>query len=162
MLAEIGELWAQGTLTVGMEHRFSAVARDLTAHFRKQVEPALRGSPPDLLLFSAPNNSHNLGLQMAEFYFAISGIPALVSLTAPSLTEVMELVDLHAPKAVGFSVAMPGQMGPVREMAEAIRNRPGPSPYVLVGGPAVRLGLQGEPASGIHACLDFTDAMAFL
>jgi methanogenic corrinoid protein MtbC1 len=78
---------------------------------------------------------------MADFYFAISGIPALSFYSSLPLKGVMDHVERHIPKAVGFSVALPEQMKQVLEVAEAIREIPERPEYILVGGPAVRLGL---------------------
>jgi len=162
MLTEIGELWSRGEVTVALEHRFSAMARSLTAHFRSQLQVEAPAATPALLLFSASDNLHNLGLEMAEFFFAISGIPALVTYSPLPADEVLDLIRQYAPVTVGFSVALPGQMKLVTDLVAAARKLPRPPRHFVVGGPAVRGGLALDPAWGIQACRDLAEVQAFL
>ena len=162
MLAEIGELWAQGKVTVAVEHRFNQMAQDLTTHFRNQIEPPSKRTPPALLMFSAPENQHNLGLQMADFFFAISGIPALVFFSPLPLEEVLDLIRLHTPAIVGFSVALAKQLQQVQDVASEVKTLPQPPRHIILGGPAVRLGLNLDPAHGIKACRELSEIQELL
>jgi CheY-like chemotaxis protein len=116
--------------------------------------------PPRLLLVSAEDNRHTLGLQMAEPFFIANGVPTLTVLAGLPLKEVLDLLEFHKPEAVGFSVALAGQMNQVRKAAGRIRNLPDPPLHLLVGGPAVRRGLELDPALGIRACRQLSDVLS--
>lgn len=154
LLREIGRLWARGEITVATEHRFTALATDLVAHFRAAL-PAPAQGQPELALFTAEGNYHTLGLQMAEAHCAAIGLPALIVVPGLPTGEVLDLLRRHRPQVVGFSVAMPEQMAQVRAVAEALEHLPPLRLPIQVGGPAVRLGLELSPDPRIQLCHDF-------
>lgn len=162
LLAEIGDLWASGKVTVATEHRFSALVQDLIAHFRSHSGWSLRPPSPRLILVNAEDNFHTMGLQMAEAYFAVRGIPTLTAVPGLPIQEILDLLDLHKPAAIGFSVAMPTQMRQMREVVERMKGLARPPRRVLVGGPAVRLGLSPDPSFGIDVCRQLAEVPPLL
>ena len=162
LLVEIGKLWASGAVTVATEHRFSALVGDLLAQIRIDSHGDARPVSPQLMLINAEENYHTLGLQIGEVYFMACDIPTLTVVPGLPIKEVMDLLDLHKPKAVGFSVALAPQMKQVWEVAERMQGLPDPPKHLLVGGAAVRKGLDSERSLWIHVCRQLTDVPPLL
>ena len=161
LLEELGGLWAEGRVTVATEHRFSAVAGQLVRHFRDGQAPG-PDRPARLLLFNAAGNRHTLGLQMAELYLTAAGIPAWVVPPETSGQDLLALLDQHRPAAAGFSVALPHQLEQVRATSKALERLDGKGLPVLVGGPAVRLGLPRDPGLKAHFCREIREVPGWL
>ena len=153
LLYEIGELWARGQVTVATEHRFSA----LTAAFIQLTDvdgPSSGECQPDVVLLSAQDNYHTLGLQIAHAFLQLSGVACEASYPALPLTEAVELLCRRRPRFVGFSVALLPQMQFVREVSQELRRNLDHAPRILVGGPIVRTGLRPHPSLGIEVVRD--------
>jgi len=161
LLVRIGDLWAANKVTVGTEHRFSALVADLVTQVRTTRAKVAQAPAPALILVTAEGNYHTLGLQMAEAYFATEGIPILAVAPGLPTREVLDLVEHHRPRALGFSVALPAQMQQVEEVAGLFRRMNSPPRHLLVGGPAVRSGLAVGPP-GVEVCHDLSRAKAIL
>jgi hypothetical protein len=99
---------------------------------------------------------------VAEVYLAISGIPAITILPGLPTEEVLELVQIRRPKALGFSVALPTQMKQVREMKEHLESLPYRPQRTLVGGPALRLDLHPDPSFRFDICRNLSDMVELL
>ncbi len=163
LLAQVGDAWAAGKVTVYSEHRISAVVEALISGIRSETLSA-NDQPvaPALVLVNAEGNYHTLGLQMAEVYFAACGIPTLTVLPGLPTGEVLDLLDSVRPKAVGFSVALPTQMRQVREVKGRLRELPSPPQRIIVGGPALRLGLHPDASFGFDVCRNLSDVPGVL
>lgn len=159
LLVEIGELWASGQVTVSMEHRFSDLVGDLLAHVRRGFRQDPRPESPKLLLLTAEGNRHVLGLRMAEPFFVANGVPTITVVPGLPIEEVMDLLERHQLWSVGFSVAMASQMDQVQEVAKRVKKLSGPPRHILVGGPAVRMGLELDPSLGILAFRQLSDVL---
>ena len=66
LLAKIGDLWAANQVSVHTEHRFSALVADLATQVRVASRGEILRAAPELLLITAEENFHTLGVQMAE------------------------------------------------------------------------------------------------
>jgi len=155
LLREIGDLWAQGAVTVGCEHRFSDLVRELIDHFRPYRRMQDGQTPAlDLLLLPARDNTHNLGLQMAESFFASTGLAVLTLLRGIPTMDLIELLAVHRPRAVGFSVALPDQLAQVGRVAEAIQHLRFPPQHILLGGVAARTASAAALPPGVRICRD--------
>jgi methanogenic corrinoid protein MtbC1 len=162
LLAEIGDLWASNKISVSMEHRFSSLVGNLLADSRNGNSGYAQPQPPELVLINAEDNSHTLGLQMAEVYFSTQGIPSRVYVPGLPTNEILDLLCIHHPKAVGFSLGLPAHMKQVQEVVRGFKELPIQLPKVLVGGPAVRLGLDPDPSLGLVVCNQLEDALLLL
>ena len=173
LMAKVGDLWAANQVTVTVEHRFSVLVGDLLASLSRRpaagTSQATASSPagappatPELVLINAEDNYHTLGLRMAEAYFAISGIATVTVVPGLPTDEVLDLLRTHKPMAVGFSVALPTQMKQVREIRRRLDELAFPPQRILVGGPAVRLGLNPDPSFGIDVCRNLADVAVLL
>lgn len=159
LLVEIGKLWASGQITVATEHRFSDLVGEILSHVRREFNQVPRPESPKLLLLTAEGNAHVLGLKMAEPFFVANGVPTITVTPGLPIEEVLDLLERHQPWAVGFSVALASQMDQVHEVAKLAKQLSGPSRHILVGGPAVRMGLELDPSLGILACRQLSDVL---
>jgi len=153
LLYEIGDRWARGEVTVATEHRVSAVVAAFI-----QLTAVGGASPksqrPDVVLLSARDNYHTLGLQIAHTFLLLSGVACEAHHPALPLTEAVELLRARQPRFAGFSVALLPQMQFVREMSSELRRTMDQPPRILVGGPLVRSGLRPHPSLGIEVVRD--------
>ena len=162
LLVEIGELWVTGQVTVATEHRFSELVSDLMVHIRIDRPGDPSPASPHLILINAEGNAHFLGLMMAEYFFKACGIPTFTVIPGVPINDIMELLALHKPQALGVSVALPSQMNYVQEVAREIRSLKDPPVHILVGGPAVRMGLNPNPLLNIRVCHQLPEVLPIL
>jgi methanogenic corrinoid protein MtbC1 len=162
LLAQIGELWLANKISVAEEHRFSTLVGDLLALSRQEQPGDAQRPAPELIMLNALDNYHVLGLQMAEVFFSTQGIPTLTVVPGLPTTEIIDLLALHRPRALGVSVALPAHMQQVREVVNRLGELPAPPTRILVGGPAIRLGLEPDPSHRFTLCNTFDDALLAL
>lgn len=84
-------------------------------------------------------------------------IPTMAIIPGLPTREIMELVALHRPRALGFSVAIPAQLKQVLDVATQLRGRPEAPRHFLLGGSAVRHGLDLDRGYGIEVCRDLAE-----
>lgn len=105
--ARIGQAWSRGQLEVFEEHLYT---ESIQAMIRNAIAGIPRPGldPPRVLLTTFPNESHGLGLLMAEAFFAIEGCRCL---SLGVQTPVQDIVHAALQKkanivALSFSAAM--------------------------------------------------------
>jgi methanogenic corrinoid protein MtbC1 len=162
LLAKIGDLWSAGELSVASEHRITTMVQDLLTGLREPGKPRGRQVDPRVVLINAENNYHTLGLTMAEVFFASHGIPALTVVPGLPTEEILALVARTRPEVLGFSVALSTQMAQIREVAGRLRPLPGRPKHFLIGGPAVRMGLNPDLSFGIRVCRNLAEVVGLL
>ena len=111
VLEEIGERWAEGTLSILEEH----IATERLARCLAQVADQLPSRPgaPRLLLTTAENEEHTLGLSLAEIVIREHGWPVLWAGRRVPLSEIVAYVASGSVDAVAVaasSVADPGDL----------------------------------------------------
>ena len=111
VLEEIGERWAEGTLSILEEH----VATERLARVLAQVSDQLPSRPraPRLLLTTAEGEEHTLGLSLAEMVIREHGWPVLWAGRRVPVSEIVAHVASGSVDAVAVSassVADPGDL----------------------------------------------------
>jgi methylmalonyl-CoA mutase cobalamin-binding subunit len=111
LLEEIGERWAEGTLSILEEH----VATERLSRCLAQVSDQLPSRPgaPRLLLTTAEGEEHTLGLLLAEIVIREHGWPVLWAGRRVPLAEIVAHVASGSVDAVAVSassVADPGDL----------------------------------------------------
>lgn len=111
VLEEIGERWAEGTLSILEEH----VATERLARVLAQVSDQLPARPgaPRLLLTTAEGEEHTLGLSLAEMVIREQGWPVLWAGRRVPVSEIVAHVASGSVDAVAVSassVADPGDL----------------------------------------------------
>ncbi len=162
LLAKVGDMWSAGELSVASEHRITTMVQDLLIGLREPGKRRGRQPKPRVVLINAENNYHTLGLTMAEVYFASYGIPALTVVPGLPTEEILALVARTRPEVLGFSVALSTQMNQVREVVGRLRSSPGRPRHFVVGGPAVRMGLNPDFSFGIRVCRNLAEVVGLL
>ena len=111
VLEEIGERWAEGTLSILEEH----IATERLARVLARVSDQLpsRAGAPKLLLTTAEGEEHTLGLSLAEIVIREHGWPVLWAGRRVPLSEIVAHVASGSVDAVAVSassVADPGDL----------------------------------------------------
>jgi MerR family transcriptional regulator, light-induced transcriptional regulator len=132
MIAEIGEAWAKGELGIHHERFFSERLEDVLRGARLPFERSASGRSIVLAAFSG--ETHGLGLQMAAFVAAFSGLlPHVIGTDTP----VAEIVAAHRalrPAAVGVSISISTAGPSSRDQLAAMRRAiPISVPILVVG-----------------------------
>lgn len=73
--------------------------------------------------------------------------------------EILDLVARTRPEILGFPVALSTKMVQVREVAARLRPLPGRPKHFVIGGPAVRLGLNPDITLGIRVCKNLAEVV---
>jgi methanogenic corrinoid protein MtbC1 len=129
-LAELGERWESGEISVAQEHFASNVLRGRIAGLGRDWG---NGYGPRALLACAPNEQHELALMMFGVTLHRNGWR--VGYLGPNtpLSELAATVDAAAPDLVVVSATLPETLEPHRRALRGIARR---VPLAL-GGPAV-------------------------
>ncbi len=111
VLEEIGERWAEGTLSILEEH----IATERLARVLARVSDQLPSRPgaPRLLLTTAEGEEHTLGLSLAEIVIREHGWPVLWAGRRVPLSEIVAHVASGSVDAVAVSassIADPGDL----------------------------------------------------
>lgn len=108
----VGEYWEDGSFEVFEEHLFT----ELTKRLLRQAIAALPagGRGPSILLTSAPEELHLLGLLMVEALFALEGAACIPLGTQMPILEIARAASAHRADivALSFSVAFPQRQIP--------------------------------------------------
>ncbi len=153
-LYQMGLRWSTSLASIAEEHRLTAVCASLitlvaeaqsgTAHLRQSATPAA-------LLVNAEDNFHTLGVQMVEVALLAAGVPVFCVYPGLPAREVAALAASLRPKVVGVSVALPGQLDSVRELASRL-DRQEPRPTLVCGGYGVRRLPDPRSSAGFSLC----------
>ena len=125
---EIGIAWLAGELDIHQEHLFSEA---LQAVLRESLnvldaDPTRSPCPPRVLLTTLPQEQHQLGLLMAECYFALERcerftlginlpLAEILASAARYQADIVALsISLHAPREVGEQLARLREQLPAR------------------------------------------------
>ena len=108
----VGDAWEDGSFEVFEEHLFT----ELTKRLLRQAIAALAGGnrSPRILMTSAPEEPHVLGLLMAEALFALEGAECIPLGTQMPLLEIGRAAIAHKADivALSFSTAFPQRQIP--------------------------------------------------
>ena len=99
--ALVGNAWLRGAIEIFEEHLYTAQVQNLLQHALGAIPPS--SLAPRVLLTTLPGEEHQLGMLMAQAFFAIEGAQC-VSLgiqTPPS--DILKAVDAHRVDIVGLS-----------------------------------------------------------
>lgn len=139
-LVRIGELWAQGRVSVAQEHLATAIAQRILV----QAFDSATFAPPNgqkALFACVEGNHHALGLRMVSDTFAIAGWNvAYLGADVPT-GDLAQQVDAWRPHLLGLSVSMTEQIPVANDVARRVRDELGDvAPRIVVGGRPLREG----------------------
>lgn len=154
----VGDAWMRGELQVFEEHLYS---EQMSALLRQAIAslPARADSRPRILLTTAPEERHVLGLLMAEALLALEGATCISLGTQTPLFDIRQAAEAHRADvvALSFSSAFPSRLtGPLlRQLRELLP----PTVELWAGG----AGTERLPAiEGVLLLPSLADALAAL
>lgn len=135
-LWELGERWANGTVTVAQEKEVSEVTRDLIAELELRSARPAGSSVGGVIAACVAGEHHELGLRMVSGQLRARGV-TVHFLGADVATEfLLEAVGRRRPQAVLLSATSDAQI-PALEAASIALESIQPRPMVLAGGQAI-------------------------
>ena len=99
--ALVGNAWLRGAIEIFEEHLYTAQVQTLLQHALGAIPPS--SLAPRVLLTTLPGEEHQLGMLMAQAFFAIEGAQciSLGPQTPPS--DILKAVNAHHVDIVGLS-----------------------------------------------------------
>ncbi len=157
LVALVGEAWEVGDIEIFEEHFFTELTQRLLRNAISAL-PAVK-RPPRLLLTTAPEEQHSLGLLMVEALLALEGADCLSLGTQTPLGEINRAVRAYRAEiiALSFSASFPHRQIP--GLATQLHELLPPSVEIWLGGSGIsRLG----PLSNVRLLATLEDALAAL
>lgn len=132
----IGELWAQGEISVADEHLATALTHQAMAGI---YGPSLghKVKPGRILMAAVEGEQHALGLRMAADVVELAGYETIYLGADVPTADLLQAVTARSPDLVGLSATMPSSV-PSLDRAIAEIQRVNPNLTVLFGGQSVR------------------------
>jgi MerR family transcriptional regulator, light-induced transcriptional regulator len=143
MIAEIGGARTNGELGVRHEHFVSERLEDVLRGIRLPFERSASGR--SILLAAFSGETHGLGLQIAAFVAAFSGLRPHVMGTDTPVAEIVAAHRALRPAAVGVSISVSTAGPSSRDQLAALRRSIPVSVPILVGGAG---GRRSHPPGG--------------
>lgn len=101
--AAVGSSWMAGELQVHEEHLYSDCLQDVLRPAITRLACLQRPEAPRVLLTTFPQESHALGLLIAQAMFALQGCPTVSLGVRLPLEQIAEATRAHAADLVGLS-----------------------------------------------------------
>ncbi|MCX8003499.1 MAG: MerR family transcriptional regulator [Burkholderiaceae bacterium] len=107
LTARVGEAWARGECEVFEEHLYTECVQSVLRAAIAAV--AVRGMPPRVLLTTVPQETHGLGLLMAEAMLTVEGCECIPLGVGTPLPDIVAAARAQAADVVGlsFSACLP-------------------------------------------------------
>lgn len=152
--------------TVSEEHQLTTTCTEMLTllEARQPGFRALHQSPsPQVLLVSAENNSHALGIRLVEFFLVTRSVPAMVVYSDFPSRRCFSSCVPCVPKSLGISCALPSHIDSARRTATVIADLPSPErPVVFAGGYALRKIQETGPEELFKVCITPADLLELL
>jgi len=130
LLAEVGERWADGRLSIADEHLVSESVRSRLGHLLADSGGGIRGT---VVLTCAPGERHELGLMMAAIALRRDGWKIVYLGADTPLRDAVALARRVGARVLGISLAMDER---VAALERALRGAKPEELEVVVGGSA--------------------------
>jgi methanogenic corrinoid protein MtbC1 len=129
---QIGQLWADGKITVSVEHFASNFFRALFSNLF-QVTPVPTGAPIAIVC-CAPGEPHELAPLMLSLFLRRSGIRVVYLGQNIEIDGLLQSVHKIAPALLCISLTMPAYLSALIELAHKLEELPQPRPIFAFGG----------------------------
>jgi methanogenic corrinoid protein MtbC1 len=155
-LVLVGDLWANGHITIAEEHLATSISLRVLALQREAFRVSRQRGSQRILLAGAQGEQHVVGLQMVASVVLHAGYDVRMFGADLPVGEISAAVDSHRPAVVGFTTA--GALTAVNLPAafDAVR-RASPDTAIMVGGRGVDIGPPVAP--DVVVCRHVTDAV---
>ncbi|MEY3212187.1 MAG: hypothetical protein RIT28_2668 [Pseudomonadota bacterium] len=136
ILREVGERWAEGSLSVAQEHFASEFCREQLASMLVSVGYGPKDGPTAICA-TYPGDRHELGLLSLAVRLALAGYRVRYLGADLPLQDLCDAARQVAPRLVLVSVTMPTSQEALVAYATALRAACLPQTRVTIGGPGV-------------------------
>jgi methanogenic corrinoid protein MtbC1 len=158
----VGDLWADGDLTVADEHLATEITIRMLALQREAFRVARRRPSVRVLLAAVEGERHVVGLGMVGNLLVGGGYDVRMLGADVPLDTLPAALDRHEPAVVGLTVTMPA-LGAIAERAvELVRRTPSVA-GVMLGGAGLPPRLRGDPrlaiCRGVGDAVETVDAL---
>jgi MerR family transcriptional regulator, light-induced transcriptional regulator len=150
-LVLVGDLWAEGRITIAEEHLATSISRRVLMLQREAFRVAWQRASQRILLAGAQDEQHVVGLEMAASVLLHAGYDVRMFGADLPVADIPAAVGRHRPAVVGFTSASSLSAVNLPEAFEAVR-RAGSGTGIVVGGRGVdeRLAVRWEVAVCRH------------
>lgn len=129
---QIGQLWADGKITVSVEHFASTFFRALLTNLL-YVTPLVTVGPMAVVC-CAPGEPHELAPLMLSLFLRRSGVRVVYLGQSIETEGLLQSVYKLSPALLCVSLTMPTYLPAVIELAQKVENLPRPRPIFAFGG----------------------------
>jgi MerR family transcriptional regulator, light-induced transcriptional regulator len=117
----VGDAWMEGRFAVFEEHLYSELIQNLLRNAIAAIQP--HGGTPRVLLTSLPNETHGIGLLMAEALLCIEGAYCIPLGTSTPAEEIVAATHAHRTDVVALSFSASFPEGKATEALRQVRER---------------------------------------
>ena len=142
-LRTVGDMWADGKLTVADEHLATEISIRVLALQREAFRVASRRSSERVMLAAVEGERHVVGLEMVGSLLAHAGYDVRYLGPDVPTDALAPIAERHEPVVFGFTVTMPDAAHLVELAVDEVRQG-APGCGILVGGPGVPPRLRPE------------------
>lgn len=153
MTAQVGEEWARGGIQVFEEHLFTETSVRVLRQAIAAVPP---GRAPVVLLTTAPDEPHGLGLLMVESLLTLHGARCVCLGTQMPLTDIVRAAQVYRADVVALSFSSAFAARRVPEVLRQLRAALPAEVALWAGGASAR---RVAPAEGVEILQDLDDAV---
>jgi MerR family transcriptional regulator, light-induced transcriptional regulator len=133
-LAEVGDRWERGLLTVGEEHLITALSEQLAAGLSRRASAR---SDNVAVIACTPGNQHRVGLLAVAEALALAGWNPLVLGSDTPTQELARMARDRNAGLVALSVGLDAELPTLDEQLRRLRRVVRPDAAILVGGNAL-------------------------
>jgi MerR family transcriptional regulator, light-induced transcriptional regulator len=150
----VGEAWENGSFEVFEEHLFTELSKRLL----RQAIAAMPGGnrSPRIILTTAPDEPHVLGLLMAEALFTLEGAECVPLGTQMPLLEIARAATAHRADIVALSFSIAFQQRQIPGVLQQLRMVLAPEIALWAGGAGVN---RLSPIEGVQLLSSFDQAI---
>lgn len=136
----VGNAWSRGELQVHEEHLYSECVDNLLREAIAGLEAHVRPEAPRALLTTFPQESHALGLRMAQSQLALQGCPTVSLGVRTPVDQIAKAAQAHRADLVGLSFSSAHHPTHLLRGLEELRGLLPPQVRIWAGGasPALR------------------------
>ena len=133
-LAEVGDRWERGLLTVGEEHLITALSEQLATGLSRRAAP---DADHIAIVACTPGNQHRVGLLAVADALALAGWSPLVLGGDTPTQDVARMARDRDAGLVALSVGLDAELPTLEDQLQRLRTVVRPDAAILVGGNAL-------------------------
>lgn len=134
-LYRVGTLWHRNEISIGQEHRATAISRSILAALFQREGRSVQEIGRRALFAAVEQDLHILGPQIVADAFALAGWSVRNLGARTSLDRLIAEVDAWKPELIGLSVSLSQQLPELKRTVSALRSELSSlRPMVMVGG----------------------------